>query len=368
MATEANIASFYRALRPLVFLTRPEFAHHATLALLRFAGAIGPVRAILTRCYRPRLSPQPVRTMGLTFPNAIGLAAGYDKDGTAWRGLATLGFGHLELGTITPLAQPGNPKPRVFRLVQDEGVINRMGFPNRGISHLKRRLFAQPAGAPLLGISLGKNRATPLDDAWKDYAGGFRELYGLADYFAINISSPNTPHLRELQREQALRGVLAPLVKERNGLDQARGRKTPLLVKLSPDLSSAELESALAVILSLGIDGIIVGNTTEARPALLSPDAHETGGLSGAPLNAANTAMIAQVAALTRAQLPIVASGGILRPDDALAKLEAGATLLQLYTGLIYYGPALVRDTVDAVVRYQAARAAAQHKSQPVHP
>ena len=359
-ATEATIPSFYQAIRPLIFLTRPEFAHHATLDLLRLAGAVAPVSAILARCYRPRLPLQPVSAMGLTFPNAVGLAAGYDKDGTAWRGLATLGFGHIELGTITPLAQPGNPKPRVFRLVQDEAVINRMGFPNRGASYLKRRLSRRRSGASLLGISLGKNKATPLEDAWKDYVGSLRELYGLADYFAINVSSPNTPHLRDLQREQALRGVLEPLVHERDGLDQARGRKTPLWVKVSPDLATTELENALQVILDLGIDGVIVSNTSEARPSLKSSSAGETGGLSGAPLNARNTAMIAHVHALTRGRLPIIASGGILRPEDALAKLEAGATLVQLYTGMIYYGPALVRDTIDAIARYQAARAITQ--------
>jgi len=264
-------------------------------------------------------------------------------------GLAALGFGHIEVGTLTPRPQPGNPRPRVFRLPGDGALINRMGFPNGGAPAAVSRLKAL-AGKPrdyILGVSLGKQKDTPLEAAADDYVVVMRAVHAYADYLAVNISSPNTPGLRALQSRAALEGLLAPLAAERREQARALGKPVPILVKLAPDLTDEELDAALEAVINAGIDGVIISNTTLRRDGLQSPLAAETGGLSGAPLNARNTALVRSVVQRTGGRLPVVASGGVMNAADAQAKLDAGAALVQLYTGLIYAGPGLVKEILD---------------------
>jgi len=338
----------YDLLRPIIFRLSPERAHSITLALLRAGGAVTPARWLLRWTFRPARSGPAVQAFGLTFPNPVGLAAGYDKDGLGWRGLATLGFGHLELGTVTPRPQPGNPRPRVFRLVEDRAVINRMGFPGRGADFLARRLGGKRPEGLVLGVNIGKNKDTLLERASEDYLSLARSFAPLADYLAVNVSSPNTPGLRSLQARRALETLLLPLADERRAQARTLGRPVPLLVKLAPDLTSDELDGALEAIATAGMDGIIVSNTTLSREGLTSPLARESGGLSGAPLRQRNTDLVREVVRRTGERLPVVASGGILCPADAREKLDAGATLVQLYTGLIYVGPGLARRIIEA--------------------
>lgn len=320
--------------------------------MLRLAGGLAPGRLAMRLMFTPRHAGPAVKAFGLTFPNPIGMAAGYDKDALGWRGLALLGFGHIEVGTVTPRPQPGNPLPRIYRLVQDQAVINRMGFPNSGAEKIARHLQGgwRPKGT-ILGVNIGKNKTTSLDDAAQDYLSLIRSFAPLCDYLAINVSSPNTPGLRTLQTRKALENLLAPLAVERAAQVKALGRPVPLLVKLAPDLASDELDGALEAILNTGMDGLIASNTTVSRAGLTSPKAGETGGMSGAPLKAMNTQFIRQVVRRlgesSRSRLPILASGGVMLPEDVHEKLEAGASLVQLYTGLIYHGPGLVKRVLD---------------------
>lgn len=282
--------------------------------------------------------------MGLEFPNPIGLAAGYDKDGRAMHGLACLGFGHLELGTVTPQPQAGNPRPRVFRLPEDEGLINRMGFPNTGADALGRRLErGRPAGT-VIGVNLGKGVDTPLEQAAQDYLLLLRRFYYLADYLAVNISSPNTLGLRRLQARDLLESLLSVLVREREVLAGASGRRVPLLVKLAPDLTDQELEDALGVALGTRLEGLIATNTTLDRSGLHSINRGEAGGLSGAPLRRRSTEVVRQLSRWAGGKVIIIGVGGIFSAQEAREKLDAGATLVQVYTGLVYRGPALVRE------------------------
>jgi len=343
--------SFYESIRPLLFKLDAERAHRLTLGLLALAGGLPPLRLLLTRALSARTSSQPVEVFGLRFDNPIGLAAGYDKDGRAIRGLACLGFGHLELGTVTPLPQAGNPRPRIFRLPEDEALINRMGFPNRGLAPLVRRLRRRPKDV-VIGVNIGKGAATPLEAAAEDYLLLLRALYLYADYLVVNVSSPNSPGLRELQDRKHLGKLL-------RGLDAARaelgGRRIPILVKLAPDLSDPQLAEAVQVIGESGMDGIIASNTTTARPALRSPHQEQTGGLSGAPLRQPALRTIRKCCELSGSRLPVVATGGILSAADAQAALQAGASLVQLYTGLVYRGPGLVREILEALEPREAA-------------
>ena len=360
----------YHLLRALIFRVSPERAHNATIALLRLAGAVPPISAALRGMFWPgatapagtsadglRPLPAPeVRVFGLTFANPVGLAAGYDKDGLGWRGLATLGFGHIEIGTVTPRPQTGNAGTRVFRLVEDQAIINRMGFPNRGAAFVARRLQGPRPACLILGVNIGKNKTTPLADAAQDYLTLIRTFAPLADYLTINISSPNTPGLRSLQGRQALAELLPPLVAERQAQRRQLGRRIPLLVKLAPDLTSDELDDALEVILTTGLDGVVLSNTSYSREGLRSPAGAESGGLSGAPIRKRNTAIVRAVVQRTGGVLPVVASGGVMRPEDAAEKLEAGAALIQLFTGLIYAGPTLVRDVLAHNWNYVSGR------------
>lgn len=339
---------FYSLFRPLIYTLTPEQAHSVTIELLRLGGSNGLTRWILREFFRPVRSGPAVETFGLRFSNPIGMAAGYDKDGLGWRGLACLGFGHIELGTVTPLAQPGNPKPRVFRLVEDQAVINRMGFPGKGADFLARRLKGSRPKGLVLGVNIGKNKATPLEAAAEDYTRLVDVFAPLADYLVVNVSSPNTPGLRSLQSRQALEEILAPVNTARLAAQQKLNKRVPILVKLAPDLDDSDMDGALEAVLACGMDGLIAANTTLRRDGLSSPLASETGGMSGAPLGSYSLSFLNRVIKRLDGKLPVIASGGVMDADGARQRLDAGAVLVQLYTGLIYAGPGLVKTIVDA--------------------
>jgi dihydroorotate dehydrogenase len=333
----------YRYFRPLLFHMDPENAHGLTLNLVRLAGNFPLTRWLLQSMYAGPV--QSVNAFGLTFKNPIGLAAGYDKDGVAVSGLAALGFGHIEVGTVTPRPQAGNPRPRVFRLVEDKAVINRMGFPGRGADFVARQLSKRlRPSSIILGVNLGKNKDTPLEEAACDYLSLMHTFASLADYLTINVSSPNTVGLRRLQGRQMLEDLLGAIAKERPSLI----KKIPILVKLAPDLDEAELEDALQVILDSGMDGIVATNTTLFRPGLRSAKAVESGGLSGAPLQELSLAMLKKIVKKVGERIPVVSAGGVMRPEDAQLRLQAGASLVQIYTGLVYAGPGLVKKMLEA--------------------
>ncbi len=324
----------YKGLRPWLFRLPPELAHAAGLATLRARGTLGPAG-------RPAVPGLEVDALGLHFGNPLGLAAGFDKNGEALRGLATLGFGFLEVGTVTPRAQPGNPRPRLFRLSEERALINRLGFNNKGMDELARRLRGRGVSIPI-GVNIGKNRETPLARAVDDYRLGFGALAPYADYITINLSSPNTPGLRSLQEPEAARELLGAL-KEDQGALARRGRHVPIAVKIAPDLTAAELAALLAVLGDVGCEAVIATNTTVGRPGVGRTRAgQEQGGLSGAPLAPRAREIIAQVFKALP-DIPIIGAGGIINAEEAWKHLLAGASLLQIYTGLIYEGPGLVR-------------------------
>jgi len=339
----------YSFFRSLLFRLDPETAHHLTLQLMRLGG-LEPIHSILGAIFAA--PPKPVEAFGLTFRNPVGLAAGYDKDAEAVKGLATLGFGHIEVGTVTPKPQPGNPLPRVFRLPEEQAVINRMGFPGKGSAvvagNLKRlNLETFRRSNIVIGVNIGKNKDTPNEEAVADYLELLQGFASHADYLAINISSPNTVGLRQLQGRLALEGLLTQLHAQRQLEEKKRDKRLPLLVKLAPDLSDSELDDAMEVILSTHMDGIIVTNTTLGREGLGSKHRGEAGGLSGSPLRLRSEAVLCQVVKRIDGKIPIVSVGGIMNPEDAQRRLDLGATLIQLYTGLIYWGPGLVKKTLE---------------------
>jgi len=354
--------TMYQILRPLLFRLDPERIHGLTLQALRFSGAFAPSRWFITRYYLAhsqinatthnpgseveRDQELAIEVLGLCFPNPVGLAAGYDKDGLAWRGLATLGFGHIEVGTVTPRPQPGNPKPRVFRLPEEQAVINRMGFPGHGAEFVAQKLSAidRPSSV-VLGVNIGKNKDTPNEEAARDYLFLLEKFSPLADYLAVNVSSPNTVGLRRLQARDFLEDLLKQLAVRRTTLPIPR----PILVKLAPDLTEEELEDALAAITTTGMDGVIATNTTIGREGLRSPVGQESGGLSGNPLKFRSREMVNLIYRQTNGQLPIIGVGGIMNPEDAKAMLDSGASLIQLYTGLIYAGPGLVKQILQSL-------------------
>lgn len=340
----------YRLLRPILFTMDPERAHKRILALMAAIGRLDPLRELLRRLYRPAKA-RPVNIAGLTFPNPVGLAAGYDKDCTAWSGLSCLGFGHLELGTVTPRPQSGNPRPRIFRFPAQEAVINRMGFPGRGAEFARERV--PPHGSSpvrdrvILGLNIGKNKDTPNARAVEDYLACQRMFIDRVDYFAINVSSPNTLGLRQLQEKTYLAELLRELVAERDRLAVDLVSVPPIFVKLSPDLTDSELDQALDAITGSSAEGVIATNTTIQREELIAPDPGQAGGLSGKPLRDLNTTLISKIQRRTAGELPIIAVGGISSAADAREKLEAGASLVQIYSGLIFKGPGLVRELVE---------------------
>jgi dihydroorotate dehydrogenase len=326
----------YQRAFPLLDRIDPERAHRLAIAALKtglIAGAQRPDPPILAQTL-----------FGMGFPNPIGLAAGFDKDGEVYRQTLKLGFGFVELGSVTPQPQPGNPKPRLFRLTQDRAVINRMGFNNRGIAAMAARLETRNTAQGIVGVNLGKNKDQA--DAAADYAAGTRRLGPLADYLVINVSSPNTPGLRALQSRDSLAALIAAVVAVRNGL----ARRPPLLLKIAPDLIDADRQDIATVALGSGLDGLIVSNTTIARPAGLDPRfAQETGGLSGRPLREPATEILRDIYRRTGGKLPIIGVGGVAGAQDAYAKIRAGASLVQLYTALVFEGPGLVRRIKDGL-------------------
>ena len=336
--------AFYPLARPFLFALDAETAHELTLAALDRAAQFG-----LAQVVAPRAAVAPVTVMGIRFPNPVGLAAGLDKDAAHLAGLATFGFGFLEAGTVTPRPQPGNPKPRMFRLPHAHALINRLGFNNGGVDAFVANV-ARSGYRGVLGINIGKNFDTPNERAADDYATCLRAVYPHATYVTVNVSSPNTKGLRDLQAEEALAALLARLKGEQAALAQAHGRYVPLAIKIAPDLTDAAVRSVARLLALHRIDGVVATNTTVARDAVAGePHAEETGGLSGAPLRARSTEVVRVLAAALDGALPIVGVGGIVSGEDAREKVAAGASLVQLYTGLIYRGPALVGECIEAL-------------------
>jgi dihydroorotate dehydrogenase len=337
----------YSSIRSLLFKVDPERAHTFTIGLLRLVGAVPPLANLLHRYYHT--PHKPVHAFGLDFPNPVGLAAGYDKDGTAWKGAAALGFGHIELGTVTLHRQPGNPTPRVFRLPVHHALINRMGFPSRGAHFVAGQITGSRPNNLILGVNLGKNASTPLEAAVDDYQKLMQIFAPTADYLAINISSPNTVGLRRLQARTELNALLGALIEGRELISAQLDRNIPLLVKLAPDLTIQELDDALDVIQSNNLDGVIAANTTVARPGVENTFSDQVGGLSGAPLHLLSVRMVEHIHRVTAGKLPIIGVGGIMDSDGAKNMLAAGATLIQLYTGLVYGGPGLVKSIISSL-------------------
>ena len=332
----------YSLLRPLLFSLDPEIAHDLTLKTLM---ATQNAASLLY----PNVPDKPVHVMGLTFKNPVGLAAGLDKNGDCLDGLAALGFGFLEFGRVTPRPQAGNPKPRLFRLPEHEAIINRMGFNNKGIDYLLEQV-KRSAYAGVLGINIGKNADTPIENALDDYLIGLRKAYAIASYVTLNISSPNTKNLRQLQQGDELKQLVSTLKEEQSKLQLEHGRYVPLVLKIAPDLTLEEVRNIADLLLQFNIDGVIATNTTISRDKISQhPLAQEAGGLSGAPVKEMATEVVRLLAAELNGKLPIIAAGGILSATDAQEKLTAGASLVQVYTGLIYRGATLISDIVNAL-------------------
>ncbi len=341
----------YGLARPFLFAFDAERAHGLGLASLEAAYRCGLSPLLATP---PR--PLPTKALGLTFPNPVGLAAGLDKNGAHVDALLSLGFGFVEVGTVTPLPQPGNPRPRMFRLPQQQAVINRLGFNNLGVDVLVRNVERAKRRNGLLGINIGKNKDTPNEDAVADYMVCLRRVYPLADYVTVNISSPNTAGLRELQEEQALRKLVGTLRDEQEKLAARHGKRVPLLVKIAPDLSENDIDAAARVLGDLAVDGVIATNTTISREGVEGArHAQQAGGLSGAPLMGQATTVLRMLRTRLPDTIPLVGVGGILHGADAATKQAAGALLVQTYTGLIYRGPALIAECVDALRRRKEA-------------
>jgi len=340
--------SLYSLARPLLFLLDPEKAHH-----LAFGGLDAFEKLGLPGCVtQQRVPDDPREVMGLHFPNPVGLAAGLDKDGQHIDALARMGFGFIEVGTVTPRPQPGNPQPRMFRLPEAQAIINRMGFNNGGVDafvrNVQRSRFYQSGG--VLGLNIGKNASTPIENAADDYLHCLERVYPYASYVTVNISSPNTKNLRQLQSGDELDALLAALMQSRDRLADRHGKRVPLTLKIAPDLDAEQIARIADLLLRHRVDGVIATNTTLARDAVAGlRHAEEAGGLSGAPVKAASDRVIAALHARLGDALPIIGVGGVLSGQDAAGKFAAGARLVQLYTGLIYRGPALVGECARAL-------------------
>jgi dihydroorotate dehydrogenase len=349
-------SSLYGLARPFLFGVDPEHAHEITLdALARTQNT--PLACVYAA---PRVEDR-ITLAGLTFPNRVGLAAGLDKNARCIDAFAAMGFGFVEVGTVTPKAQPGNPKPRMFRLPQRQALINRLGFNNEGletfIANVQRARFRRDVSKlpMLLGLNIGKNAATPIERAVDDYLIGLDGVYPHADYVTINISSPNTANLRSLQSDEALDALLGAVADKREALAARQGRRVPLFVKIAPDLDEAQVKVIAATLLRHGMDGVIATNTTLSREAVAGlPHAEEAGGLSGAPVREASNRVITQLRAALGNKFPIIGVGGVLSAADAKSKTAAGADVVQIYTGLIYRGPGLVRQVAQALRRGDA--------------
>ena len=341
----------YGFARPFLFALDPERAHALGLASLEVA-----YRSGLDSLLADRPRPLPTKAFGLVFPNPVGLAAGLDKNGAHIDALLALGFGFIEVGTVTPRPQPGNAKPRMFRLPQHRAIINRLGFNNDGVDALVRNVGRARRKHGLLGINIGRNKDTPNDLAVSDYLHCLERVYPLADYITVNISSPNTAGLRELQEEQALRRLVGILREAQERFGAQHGKRVPMLVKVAPDLSDDDIDAAGRVLGDLGVDGVIATNTTVSRIAVQdNRHARETGGLSGAPLMDKSTAVLRMLRTRLPESIPLIGVGGVLSGADAAKKMAAGASLVQCYTGLIYRGPNLIGECVEAMRRRKEA-------------
>jgi dihydroorotate dehydrogenase len=341
----------YSFARPFLFALDAERAHGLGLSALDLAYRTGT-----TPLMGRRIDPLPTNAFGLSFPNPVGLAAGLDKNGEHIDALLALGFGFVEIGTITPRPQAGNPKPRLFRLPDHQAIINRMGFNNLGVDALVRNVERAKRRSGLLGINIGKNKDTPNEQAFDDYQHCLQKVYPLADYITVNISSPNTAGLRELQEETALRQLISQLRESQESLAAKHGKRVPMLVKVAPDLSDRDIDAAARVLGELNVDGVIATNTTIDRSAVAGdPRANEAGGLSGAPLLGQSTLVLRRLRARLPESMPLIGVGGIQSGADAVAKMAAGAALVQCYSGLIFRGPELVHDCVEAIRRRREA-------------
>jgi dihydroorotate dehydrogenase len=344
-------------IRPLLFSFAPEKAHNLTFGLIKFIHQIPGVSALTRSMYRKNDKILEREVFGITFPNPVGLAAGFDKDAKLFDELGHYGFGFVEIGTLTPVGQPGNEKPRMFRLPADRGLINRMGFNNGGVEPALKRIQKRRTDI-ILGGNIGKNKITPNEKAVDDYVASFIKLYNFVDYFVVNVSSPNTPNLRALQDREPLEKLLNTLIAER----QTRAIRKPILLKIAPDLSESQLNDIVEITKSTGIDGLIATNTTISRDGLKTDESKiasiGAGGLSGAPLKERSTEVLRYLSKNLPENYPIISVGGIFTAEDAIEKLEAGATLLQVYTGFIYEGPAMVKKINQGIAEYYRAKKA----------
>ncbi len=330
---------FYPIVREVLFLLEVEFARTLVLKGLKLLNILH-----LSKYIFPKIIDKPVTIMGLRFKNPIGLAAGFDKDGDCIDGLADLGFGFIEIGTATPKPQPGNPTPRIFRLPEHKAVLNHMGFNNKGIDYVLDKV-AKAKYRGIIGINIGKNANTPIENALDDYLICLRKAYPVASYVAINISSPNTKNLRQLQQGDESRKFIAALKAEQNKLHKEHGKYTPIVLKIAPDLSKEDIQQLAKLLLEFEIDGVIATNTTIDRAIIIDhPLANQDGGISGAPLTAKSTEVIRTLSNELKGMIPIIGVGGIMSAQDAQEKINAGASLVQFYTGLFYDGPKLIKD------------------------
>lgn len=341
----------YDLARSLLFKLDPEVSHELSLDLLGASARLG-----VDRCFKQESFATPVKVMGLNFPNAVGLAAGLDKNADAFEALGALGFGFVEVGTVTPKGQPGNAKPRLFRLPEHDAIINRMGFNNKGVDHMVSRIRKHHFDG-VLGVNIGKNLTTSVEDAAQDYLVCLEAVIPYADYITANISSPNTPGLRNLQFGDSLAQLISPLVAARQRYFEQYGKYVPLAVKIAPDMTDDEIKLVSDTLVAQQVDGIIATNTTLSRDAVNGhPLAEEAGGLSGAPVRDASTHVVKVLTEHLKGQLPVIGVGGILSGADAVEKLQAGASLVQIYSGFIYRGPQLIKEAIastDAFVRQQ---------------
>ena len=331
-------------LKPFFFLFDPEFVHHTVFKLIKLSNKIPGISNLIRSIYVIKDKKLERHLFGLTFPNPVGLAAGFDKDAKLYRELSNFGFGFIEIGTLTPKPQDGNPKKRMFRLTEDKGLINRLGFNNEGVESAINRLKKNKG--ILIGGNIGKNKTTPNKNAVKDYVYCFNMLFDYVDYFVVNVSSPNTPNLRELQDRSNLEKLLSTL----SNLNQTKVQPKPILLKIAPDLNEKQMLDVIEIVTNLNIDGVIATNTTLSRENLKSSKKNEAGGLSGLPLKDKSTDVIKFLHKKSKNAFPIIGVGGVHEPDDAIEKLNAGASLVQMYTGFIYEGPGIVKRINKALL------------------
>jgi len=338
---------YKKIIRPILFLVDPERIHSVINTGMKVARCVG-LGKVMDWCYNPRCLQMGTEFCGIKFPNKIGIAAGFDKNAEVYKMLGNMGFGHVEIGTVTPRPQPGNPKPRLFRLPADSALINRMGFNNKGVENAVKKLRRRNHKI-VIGGNIGKNSSTPNENAVDDYLACFQALYDYVDYISVNVSCPNVTNLRELQGQESLEKILSALAEQR----RQKAVYKPILLKISPDLNFQQIDESLVIIERYGIDGVVAANTSTTRDGLKTSEERikeiANGGLSGLPLRDRSVEIIRYISQKTGGKLPIIGVGGTMSPADAIAKLEAGATLVQVFTGFIYYGPKLAKDVNKAV-------------------